>query len=197
MHDCCRFAYGLYCARLWHIGSLDPKCVPFGRFNNGLQPSCFISWPRIMLWVWENTFVVQRPVLNVIMTRYMFSRNGFTSSQSYGHVVWCTFHRVLAEMELHKSALIEWVRMPNILIIHLGDKKKTPSWQLNLKLSPNKVFCWRRVLCYGNDLPFLTCIWKGKFKEQTATVDITVHKERKFRTSCQPEDLNKHTRKQT
>lgn len=120
------FAYGLYCARLWHIGSLDPKWVPFGCFNNGLQPSCFISWPRIMLWVWESILVVQRPVLNVIMTRYMFSRNGFTSSRSYGHVVWCTFHRVLAEMELHKSALIEWVRMPNILIIHLGDKKKTP-----------------------------------------------------------------------
>lgn len=31
------------------------------------------------------------------------------------HVVWCTLHSMLAEMELHKSVL-------NIPIIHLGDK---------------------------------------------------------------------------
>lgn len=34
------------------------------------------------------------------------------------------------------------------------------------------------VLCYGNSLPFLMCIWKGKFKEQTATVDITVKRKK-------------------
>lgn len=139
-----------------------------------------------MLWVWENTLVTQRPVLNVIITLYTFSRNGFTSSRSYRDVVWCTLHSVLAEMELHKSALIEWARTPSIPIIHLGDKTILAAESKAV----SKVLLRARVLCYGNSLRFLLCIWKGKLQERTATVDITVRKNAentKGRTSCQPE----------
>lgn len=116
----------------------------------------------------------------------MFSRNGFTSSRSYRDVVWCTLHSALAERELHKSELIEWVRTPSIPIIHLGDKTLLAAESKAV----SKVLLKAWVLWYGNSLPFLLSIWKGKLKEKTATVDITVRNKKentKGRTSCQPE----------
>lgn len=72
-----------------------------------------------VLWVRKNSFVTQ-PVLNMIITLYMFGRYCFTFAWQ---VVWCTLHNALVEVELHKSSLIEWVTTPNIPIIHLGERK--------------------------------------------------------------------------
>lgn len=83
-----------------------PARLSDGRFNG--NPHVSFSWPRIMLQACESTLIAPRPV--VIRTLFMFSRNGSTSTRSQRLVVRCTFHSVLAEMELHKSALIEWVR---------------------------------------------------------------------------------------
>lgn len=111
-----------------NIGSLDPQmgAVPYVSPSPGAarsqrdwamdglivhrNPHVSFSWPRIMLRACKSTLVAPRPVLNVIRTLFMFSRNGSTSTRSQRLVVRCPFHSVLAEMELHKSALIEWVR---------------------------------------------------------------------------------------